>query len=118
MPRHRRSSARGSVPERSLSDPILLELVKNALDTIVDEMAIALVRTAYSNNLKNAMDMSCALCDAEGRLIAQGLTDAQVAERLVVSAHTVHAHLRSIYGKLDVTSRAAATRFAVDYHLV
>lgn len=59
---------------RALSDPILLELIKNALDTIVDEMAIALVRTAYSNNLKNAMDMSCALCDAGGRLIAQGLT--------------------------------------------
>jgi N-methylhydantoinase B len=59
---------------RELSDPILLELIKNALDTIVDEMAIALVRTAYSNNLKNAMDMSCALCDAEGHLIAQGLT--------------------------------------------
>jgi len=34
------------------------------------------------------------------RLVAQGLTDAQVAERLVVSAHTVHAHLHSIYGKL------------------
>ena len=48
--------------------------MKNALDAIVDEMAIALVRTAYSNNLKNAMDMSCALCDADGRLIAQGLT--------------------------------------------
>jgi N-methylhydantoinase B len=59
---------------RAIGDPILLELVKNALDAIVDEMAIALVRTAYSNNLKNAMDMSCALCDAEGRLIAQGLT--------------------------------------------
>jgi N-methylhydantoinase B len=59
---------------RELSDPILLELIKNALDTAVDEMAIALVRTAYSNNLKNAMDMSCALCDAEGRLIAQGMT--------------------------------------------
>ena len=56
------------------ADPITLELVKNALDAIVDEMAIALVRTAYSNNLKNSMDMSCALCDAEGRLIAQGLT--------------------------------------------
>jgi N-methylhydantoinase B len=55
-------------------DPITLELVKNALDTVVDEMAIALVRTAYSNNLKNSMDMSCALCDAEGRLVAQGLT--------------------------------------------
>jgi predicted ATPase/class 3 adenylate cyclase/DNA-binding NarL/FixJ family response regulator len=52
------------------------------------------------------------------RLIAQGLTNAQVAERLVVSAHTVHAHLRAIYGKLDVTSRAAATRFAVEHHLL
>jgi len=52
------------------------------------------------------------------RLVAQGLTDAQVAERLVVSAHTVHAHLRAIYGKLDVTSRAAATRFAVEHGLI
>jgi N-methylhydantoinase B len=59
---------------RDLGDPILLELVKHALDATVDEMAIALVRTAYSNNLKNSMDLSCALCDAEGRLIAQGLT--------------------------------------------
>ena len=32
------------------------------------------MRTAYSNNLKNSMDMSCALCDAQGRLIAQGMT--------------------------------------------
>ena len=59
---------------RELSDPILLELVKNALDATVEEMAIALVRTAYSDNLKNSMDLSCALCDADGRLIAQGLT--------------------------------------------
>src|SRR5262249_27635059 len=68
-----RRRAGRAAPLRALSDPILLELVKNALDTIVDEMAIALVRTAYSNNLKNAMDMSCALCDAEARLVAQGL---------------------------------------------
>ena len=60
--------------ERELSEPILLELLKHAVDAIVDEMAIALVRTAYSNNLKNSMDMSCALCDAQGRLIAQGMT--------------------------------------------
>ena len=60
--------------EPKLSEPILLELVKNAVDAIVDEMAIALVRTAYSNNLKNSMDMSCALCDAQGRLLAQGMT--------------------------------------------
>jgi len=60
--------------KRELTEPILLELLKHAVDAIVDEMAIALVRTAYSNNLKNSMDMSCALCDARGRLIAQGMT--------------------------------------------
>jgi DNA-binding NarL/FixJ family response regulator len=52
------------------------------------------------------------------RLVAQGLTDAQVAERLILSVHTVHAHPRSIYGKLEVSSRAAATRFAVDHQLL
>jgi len=50
-------------------------------------------------------------------LVAEGLTDAQVAERLVVSLRTVHAHLRSIYRKLDVRSRSAATRYAVEHGL-
>ncbi|MGH2544876.1 MAG: tetratricopeptide repeat protein, partial [Ardenticatenaceae bacterium] len=51
------------------------------------------------------------------RLVAQGLTDAQVAQRLVVSPRTVNSHLRSIYSKLDVTSRSAATRYALEHHL-
>jgi DNA-binding NarL/FixJ family response regulator len=46
--------------------------------------------------------------------VAQGLTDAQVAERLVISPRTIQGHLRSIYSKLDVTSRTAATRFAIE----
>ena len=51
-------------------------------------------------------------------LVAQGLTDAQVAEELVLSVRTVSTHLRSIYHKLGVSSRSAATRFAVEHHLV
>jgi len=52
------------------------------------------------------------------RLIALGLTDAQVADKLVVSTRTVNSHLRSIYGKLGVTSRSAAGRFATEHNLV
>jgi predicted ATPase/DNA-binding CsgD family transcriptional regulator len=51
------------------------------------------------------------------RLVAQGLTDAQVAERLVISPRTVSWHLTSIYSKLAVSSRAAATRYAIEQHL-
>ena len=52
------------------------------------------------------------------RLLARGVTDAQIAEQLVLSLHTVHAHLRSIYSKLGVTSRSAATRYAFEHQLV
>ncbi|MFC7493544.1 MULTISPECIES: alpha/beta fold hydrolase [unclassified Nocardioides] len=41
-------------------------------------------------------------------LVAQGLTDAQIAERLVVSAHTVHRHIANARTKLGVRSRSAA----------
>ena len=52
------------------------------------------------------------------QLVAAGLTDAQVAERLVISVRTVNTHLTSIYNKLGVSSRAAATRLAVERHLI
>jgi predicted ATPase/class 3 adenylate cyclase/DNA-binding CsgD family transcriptional regulator len=42
------------------------------------------------------------------RLIAKGLTDAQIAEQLVISPRTVNNHLTSIYGKIQVSSRSAA----------
>ena len=50
-------------------------------------------------------------------LVAKGLTDAEVAEHLVVSLRTVHAHLRSIYRKVGVHSRSAATRYALEHGL-
>ena len=52
------------------------------------------------------------------RLVAHGLTDAQVAEQLVISSRTVNWHLTSIYSKLGVSTRAAATRYAMEQHLV
>ncbi len=52
------------------------------------------------------------------QLVARGLSDAQVAEILVISPRTVNAHLRSIYSKLNITSRHAATLFVLEHHLV
>ena len=52
------------------------------------------------------------------RLVAQGWTDAQIAERLVISRRTVNTHLTSIYRKIQVSSRSAATRYAVDRKLL
>ena len=52
------------------------------------------------------------------RLLAQGLTSAQIAEQLVIGLVTVNSHVRSIYSKLGVTSRAAATRYALEHHLL
>ncbi|HEV2073123.1 MAG TPA: tetratricopeptide repeat protein, partial [Thermomicrobiales bacterium] len=49
------------------------------------------------------------------RLVATGLTNAQIAEALYLSPHTINAHLNRIYHKLGVTSRSGATRFALDH---
>jgi predicted ATPase/DNA-binding CsgD family transcriptional regulator len=51
-------------------------------------------------------------------LVAEGLTNAQVAERLFLSPRTVQRHLNSIYHKLGVSSRTAATRFAMEHRLL
>jgi DNA-binding CsgD family transcriptional regulator len=51
------------------------------------------------------------------RVVAEGLTNAQVARRLHLSEHTVAAHLRSIFRKTGVASRSAATRYALKYGL-
>jgi DNA-binding CsgD family transcriptional regulator len=51
-------------------------------------------------------------------LVATGLTDAQVAGYLDLSTRTVSKHLQSIYTKLDINSRSAATRFAFEHGLV
>ncbi|MHB8595511.1 MAG: tetratricopeptide repeat protein [Ktedonobacteraceae bacterium] len=52
------------------------------------------------------------------RLIAEGLTNAQIADQLVISPLTVNTHVRSIYNRLEVSSRSAATRFAIQHQLV
>jgi predicted ATPase/DNA-binding CsgD family transcriptional regulator len=51
-------------------------------------------------------------------LIAQGLTSSQIAQKLNITVLTVNSHVRSIYSKLAITSRSAATRYALEQKLV
>jgi DNA-binding NarL/FixJ family response regulator len=52
------------------------------------------------------------------RLVARGLGDAQIAQRLFLSPHTVHRHIANIRTKLRVPSRAAAVAYATRHDLL
>jgi len=55
-------------------DPIRLEVIKNGFDAIADEIALILLRTAYSPIVRDSMDYSTAICGKDGLTLAQGLT--------------------------------------------
>jgi N-methylhydantoinase B len=52
--------------------PIEVELLRNGLTSICDEMFVAIMKSAYSTNIKERLDHSAALFDAAGRVVAQG----------------------------------------------
>jgi N-methylhydantoinase B len=55
-------------------DPITFEVIRNALASIADEMALIVMRSAVSPVVRDTMDYSTAVCDRDGQMIAQGLT--------------------------------------------
>ena len=78
-------------------DPITFAVVKSALDAIVDEMAYAVIRTARSEIIRDVMDYSAALCDAEGRMVAQAKT---IAQHLGAVPDAMQSVLREFAGDL------------------
>ncbi|MCO5089822.1 hydantoinase B/oxoprolinase family protein [Bosea sp. (in: a-proteobacteria)] len=77
---------------------IQIEILKNALTSIADEMALTILRTGHSTIIKDGADFSTALCDASGEMLAQGLT--------------IPAHLGSIPDAL----KAVLAHFGEDFH--
>ncbi len=57
-----------------MTDPITFAVIKAGLDTIVDDMAYAVMRTARSPIVRDVLDYSVTLCDARGRILAQAKT--------------------------------------------
>ncbi|WP_328997749.1 hydantoinase B/oxoprolinase family protein [Kribbella sp. NBC_00709] len=70
-----------------IRDAVTFEVFRNAVTGLADEMAITILRTAHSQLVASSMDFSAALCDAEGRVIAQ--------------ANTLPLHLGSIPGAME-----------------
>ena len=54
-------------------DPFLLEVLKNCFDTIADNISLTLMRTSYSGIIRDSLDYSTAICDADGQTLAQGV---------------------------------------------
>ena len=82
--------------EGSGVDPVTLEVVRNAAESVAEEMNATLVRTAYSPNVKERRDCSCALFDGDGAMVAQ--------------AENIPVHL----GAMPFSVRAALERFPPD----
>ncbi len=78
-------------------DPVTLEILFNALRSVTDETFVALMRSAYSTNIKERRDHSTAICDPEGRLIVQADSSLPI-------------HLASMVGMMD----ALRAKFPLD----
>src|SRR5262245_29233402 len=78
-------------------DPVVTELVRHELGAIVDDMILSVVRAAHSQVVKVTMDFSTALCDARGRMIAQG---ASLPLHLGAIPEAMQAMLRHFEGRI------------------
>ena len=54
-------------------DPFQLEIIRSGFDSIAEDMALALMRTAHSGIVRDSLDFSTSLCDRRGQPLAQGL---------------------------------------------
>jgi N-methylhydantoinase B len=81
-----------------MTDPVTFAVIKAGLDTIVDDMAYAVMRTARSPIVRDVLDYSVTLCDRQGRILAQ--------------AKTVALHLGAVPDAMEVV----LARFAGDLY--
>src|SRR3954466_8624526 len=76
-----------------LIDPIELELMRNLFEAAAEEMGITLQRVAFSANIKERRDFSCAIFDATGELLAQ-------AAHIPVHLGSMPASVRAVLDRL------------------
>jgi predicted ATPase/DNA-binding CsgD family transcriptional regulator len=90
--------------------PVLVVSPKSAEKKVVTSKGCKNERLPHENLTARELEVL--------RLVAQGVTSAQIAQLLSITVLTVNSHVRSIYSKLGITSRSAATRYALEQKLV
>lgn len=83
---------------RNTPDPIALEVLHNALLSITEEVYLALMKSAYSTNIKERHDHSVMLTDREGRLVAQP------AQSLPVHLSSMLGHIECVMAKYPLSA--------------
>ncbi len=97
----RRTTARarpGAVAEAAAADPVMLEVFNNLFMSVAEQMGAALANTAYSVNIKERLDFSCAVFDADGSLVAN-------APHMPVHLGSMSESIRSIIAERRGTMR-------------
>ena len=86
-------------------DPITFAVIKSSLDTIVDDMAYAVMRTARSPIVRDVLDYSVTICDRKGRILSQAKTVAlhlgavPHAMRVIIERFGRFPHRNAILGR-------------------
>ena len=96
------SRCRAQVAVGTHCDPILLEIFNNLFMTIAEQMGVTLQSTAYSVNVKERLDFSCAVFDADGALVAN-------APHMPVHLGSMGESVRTILRAATATSCGRAT---------
>jgi DNA-binding NarL/FixJ family response regulator len=122
-----RAGARGYLTKDASAEDIRAAIFsvaagEAALDPAVQHHVVAAVAGSAADGGRESSDTDLpdGLTPREAEvlaLIAEGLTNAEIAERLVVSPTTVKSHINHLFGKAGLRDRAQAVRYAYSHHL-
>jgi DNA-binding NarL/FixJ family response regulator len=90
-------------------------------DGRLDADAVTAVLAVAGHDVEARRQLPGGLSEREAEvlgLVAQGCSNAEIAERLVISRRTAEHHVQHAYTKLGISSRAAAALFAMEHDLV
>jgi DNA-binding NarL/FixJ family response regulator len=104
------------------ADQAAQQLLDDARRGLLDVDAVdAVLAAAGHTAIRVRRRVPAGLTDREVevlRLVAEGCSNPQIAERLVVSRRTAESHVQNIYAKIGISSRAAAALFAMEHQLL